>query len=232
MLVDTGLKGTTKAILKALVNAGMRIDDLKFILITHADGDHYGSLAALKALAPGGGAYASQLEADAMAEGRMSRELKAHGIRKGVLSLTTPLFRSSPAQIDRLYKEGDSFPWLGGLAALDSCGHTPGHLSFYSASTGILFAGDSILVHGRELVCASGMNCWNEELAAEAYARQLALKPKVHPGRSRHLAAVSLSLRESHEVADVRILDTECGNPLSKILKRCSIHTLIDCHGT
>ncbi|MGA9398868.1 MAG: MBL fold metallo-hydrolase [Anaerolineaceae bacterium] len=177
LLVDTGLKGTDKAILRALDRAGLSIDDLKFILITHADGDHYGSLAALKALAPRAVAYASQPEADAIAVGRMSRELTPKGVQKVTLKLLSGMFKSTPAQVDRLYKAGDSFPWLGGLAALDSCGHTPGHLSYYSASTGILFAGDSILVHGQELVSASGMNCWNEELAAEVYARQLALKP-------------------------------------------------------
>jgi len=177
LLIDTGLRGNSKAILKTLDKAGLSVDDLKFILITHADGDHYGSLAALKAIAPHAVAYASQPEADAIAVGRMSREMTPKGIQKVALKMVSGMFKSTPTQVDRLYKEGDSFPWLGGLAALDSCGHTPGHLSYYSASTGILFAGDSILVHGRELVSASGMNCWNEEQAGEAYARQLALKP-------------------------------------------------------
>jgi glyoxylase-like metal-dependent hydrolase (beta-lactamase superfamily II) len=179
VLVDTGLKGTTTAILKALGKAGFSADDLKFILITHADGDHYGSLAALKTLAPEALAYASQPEAEAIAAGRMSRKLTSTGIRKVALKVVSGLFKSTPAQVDLIYKKGDQFPWLGGLAVVESNGHTPGHLSFYSSSTGILFAGDSILVHGVALVCASGMNCWDEKKAHEAFERQLALKPKV-----------------------------------------------------
>ena len=179
LLVDTGLKGSLKAIRKALDTAGLRLASLRLVLVTHADGDHYGSLAVLKTLAPNVVACASQLEAEAMAEGRMSRELKTTGIQKIMYDLISPMFKSPPVKIDRILKPGDSFDWLGGLVALDSCGHTPGHLSFYSKSTGILFAGDSVLVHGTELVPAHGGNCWDEALGKEAFERQLALKPTV-----------------------------------------------------
>ncbi len=177
LLVDTGLKGNSKAIQKALAAAGLKFDSLRIILITHADGDHYGSLAALKALAPNAIVCASQPEADAMAAGRMSREMKISGFRKVLYNAIAPLFRSKPVKVDRVIKPGDSFDWLGGLVTLDSKGHTPGHLSFYSKSTGILFAGDSVLVHGEELVPAHGANCWDETLGREAFERQLALKP-------------------------------------------------------
>ena len=73
------------------------VAELKYILITHADGDHYGSLAALKALAPDAVAYASQPEADAIAAGRMSRELKPKGIQKLAIKLVSGMFTSPPA---------------------------------------------------------------------------------------------------------------------------------------
>jgi glyoxylase-like metal-dependent hydrolase (beta-lactamase superfamily II) len=177
LLVDTGLKGNLKGIQKALAAAGVSLAGLRVVVITHADGDHYGSLAALKALAPNAITCASQHEADAMAAGRMSRELKTKGFRKILYDLVSPLFKSTPVKVDRVIKPGDRFDWLGGLVALDSKGHTPGHLSLYSESTGILFAGDSVLVHGKELVPAHGANCWDEALGKEAYERQLALKP-------------------------------------------------------
>jgi glyoxylase-like metal-dependent hydrolase (beta-lactamase superfamily II) len=177
VLIDTGLKGSLKGIQKALAAAGVSLAGLRVVVITHADGDHYGSLAALKAHVPHLVACASQPEADAMAEGRMSRELKTKGIQKFLYDLIAPMFKSPPVKIDRVIKPGDSFDWLGGLVVLDSKGHTPGHLSFYSKSTGILFAGDSVLVHGEELVPAHGANCWDETLGQEAFERQLALKP-------------------------------------------------------
>jgi glyoxylase-like metal-dependent hydrolase (beta-lactamase superfamily II) len=160
-----------------MVSAGMDVKALRLILITHADGDHYGGLAALKALATKAVICASQPEADAMAEGRMSRELITKGIQKFLYNLISPMFKSTPVKVDRVIKPGDSFDWLGGLVALDSKGHTPGHLSFYSKSTGILFAGDSVLVHGDKLVPAHGSKCWDQALGKKAFDRQLALKP-------------------------------------------------------
>jgi glyoxylase-like metal-dependent hydrolase (beta-lactamase superfamily II) len=177
LLIDTGFKGSLKSIQKALDSAGLSIEALRLVLITHADGDHYGGLALLKARAPNAVVCASQPEADAMADGRMSREMTPEGIQKILFKLVSGMFKSPAVKIDRVIQAGAQFDWLGGLVALDSRGHTPGHLSFYSNSTGILFAGDSVLVHGKELVPAHGANCWDEKLGKEAFDRQLALKP-------------------------------------------------------
>ena len=169
---------------------------MRLILITHADGDHYGGLAALKALAPKAVICASQPEADAMARGQMSRPLKPKGLQGIFFRLVAPFVKSPPVKTDRVIQPGDSFAWLGGLVALDSKGHTPGHLSFWSQSTGILFAGDSVLVHGKELLPAHGGNCWDEKLGREAFERQLALKPNAILGGHgiKHLLAMLVAL--------------------------------------
>ena len=43
-LVDTGLPGQLDAITTALAEAGVRVPDLKQIILTHQDIDHVGSL--------------------------------------------------------------------------------------------------------------------------------------------------------------------------------------------
>jgi glyoxylase-like metal-dependent hydrolase (beta-lactamase superfamily II) len=177
LMVDAGLNGSLKMILSRAAVAGLDLAGLRLILITHADVDHYGGLTALKALSPNAVICASQPEAEAMARGQMSRPLKPKGLQGIFFRLVAPFVKSPPVKTDRVIKPGDSFAWLGGMVALDSKGHTPGHLSFWSESTGILFAGDSILVHGKQLLPAHGGNCWDEQLGQEAFDRQLALNP-------------------------------------------------------
>ena len=67
-LIDAGLPGSHRKILRYMASLGYAPADLKRILITHADFDHVGGLAALKA-ASGARVFASLVEAQAMAEG-------------------------------------------------------------------------------------------------------------------------------------------------------------------
>ena len=74
-LIDAGLPGSRRKILAYMASLGKAPRDLKRILITHSDWDHVGGLRAMQK-ASGARTYASQLEADAMAEGRSSRPTK------------------------------------------------------------------------------------------------------------------------------------------------------------
>ena len=41
--------------------------------------------------------------------------------------------------------DGQILPVLGGLRVIETLGHTPGHISLFAPSAGILFCGDSIV---------------------------------------------------------------------------------------
>src|SRR3972149_4155604 len=70
-LIDTGLPGNDQRILKTITGIGRKPEDLKRIVITHADGDHVGSLAALQAVT-GARVYASRVEAGGEGKARAS----------------------------------------------------------------------------------------------------------------------------------------------------------------
>ena len=108
----------------------------------------------------------------------MSRELRPNNkIEKCAIKLTAPLFSTNPAPVDIVISPGMQFNLLGGLDVIDSRGHTPEHISFFSVSSGILFSGDSIfLKHGR-LIPSYGVNCWNETLSKASFERQMGLNP-------------------------------------------------------
>ncbi len=177
-LVDTGMPGNHKKILETLARLGHPPQDLRRILITHSDADHYGALKALLA-ATGARAYAGALEAEAIRRGTSSRPVEPKGLLRPIFALFGRMFRAEPAPVDEVLAPGQVLPLLGGLQVLDSAGHTPGHLSFFSPATGILFAGDSITVHGRELRTAMAGTTWDREAAQRSYEMQVALQPRV-----------------------------------------------------
>ncbi|MGD0612802.1 MAG: MBL fold metallo-hydrolase [Anaerolineales bacterium] len=178
-LIDTGIPGSSRKILRYMADLGYKPGDLKRILITHADMDHVGGLAALKTIS-GARVYAHAIEAEAMAAGRPSRPLKPRNtFMKVVFTLTSRLFRIRPFLVDERLADGQILPILGGLRVVETPGHTPGHISFYAPSAGILFVGDSLVSEATGLRGSRGATNWDLEKANEAVRRQAALGARI-----------------------------------------------------
>ena len=177
-LVDAGLAGNDKKILRYMASLGHAPGALRRIVITHADGDHVGALAALKK-ATGARVYASAVEAVAIAAGRMSRPLKVSGLIGLLMRITSPFFQGAPATVDEKVSDGQVLPALGGLRVVETPGHTPGHVSYFAPSAGILFVGDSLVSSGGTLRASRGMNTWDEARALESVRLQAALGARI-----------------------------------------------------
>jgi glyoxylase-like metal-dependent hydrolase (beta-lactamase superfamily II) len=181
-LIDAGLKGTEKKILQFIATLGRQPRDLKRILITHSDGDHVGALAALKT-ATGARVYASEIEARAIANGKPSRELKPTGAYKILFALLTPLmtrvFGASRTSVDEIFSANQVLPVLGELRVVATSGHTPGHVSFFIPSVGVLFVGDSLIVRDGNLRGSTGMNNWDQPQANASVRLQAALGARI-----------------------------------------------------
>lgn len=177
-LIDAGLPRSEKRTLRYISDLGRAAADLQRIVITHADSDHVGGLAALKA-ASGARVYASPIEAEAMAAGRLSREMKLTGLRRVLFALVHRLFAARPVTADERVKDGQVLPVLGGLRVIATPGHTPGHISLFAPSVGVLFTGDSIISQGGTLHCSRGANTWDEAQAAESMRLQAALGARI-----------------------------------------------------
>ncbi len=178
-LIDTGLPGSHKKILKYLTERGYSAKDLKRIILTHADLDHVGGLAALKRLT-GARVYASAIEAEAITKGAPSRPARPGKVSRRVFMwIMRNFLKPSPVQVDEILAEGQSLPVLGGLQVLSTPGHTPGHISLFSPSTGVLFVGDSIVSRESGLVGSVPANTWDPKQAAVSVRKQAALRPRV-----------------------------------------------------
>ncbi len=178
-LIDAGLPGSHKKILRYMSGLGYKPENLKRILITHADFDHVGGLAALKA-ATGARIFASPVEAQAMAEGHSSRPLKPRRkITKLLFDLMARLFKPASIQVDEFLSDGQILPVLGGLRVVETLGHTPGHISLFLASSGILFCGDSIVSEETGLRGSRGANNWDQAKSDESVRKQAALGARI-----------------------------------------------------
>jgi glyoxylase-like metal-dependent hydrolase (beta-lactamase superfamily II) len=181
-LIDTGLPRDQNKILQTISDLGHSPKDLQRIIITHADGDHVGSLKALQA-ASGARTYASAIEAQAIAAGKSSRPLNPRGGLRIVFAILSPLmarmFLAAPTSVDEIVSDGEVLPALGGLRVVSTPGHTPDHISLFAPSAGILFVGDSLVAQGDTLRGSQPMNTWDQAKANQSVRRQAALAPRI-----------------------------------------------------
>ena len=181
-IIDTGLPYSQKRILEYVASLGKSARDVGRILITHADLDHYGCLAALQK-ASGACTYASRLEAASMAKGQSSRPVDRSidtAFKRFMFALMSPLMRATPIQVDEILTEGQVLPVLGGLQAVETPGHSPGHLSYFLPSAGLLFCGDSMRSDGKRGFRASrSRNDWDQALAGVSVRKQAGLGAQV-----------------------------------------------------
>jgi glyoxylase-like metal-dependent hydrolase (beta-lactamase superfamily II) len=175
-VIDTGLPGSQKKIMAYVAGLGKQAQDVKRIIITHADFDHIGGLAALQR-ASGARTYASKIEADAIAKGKSSREIKVTGfsLRRVFFVLMRPFMKLTPFQVDETLVEGQMLPVLGGLRVIETPGHTPGHVSLFAPSVGVLFCGDSMVSDDHGLRGSRRGITWDETRARESERKQAAL---------------------------------------------------------
>lgn len=177
-LIDCGLPRDEKTIVGYIHRLGYSLTDLKRIIITHADGDHMGSLAALKAQS-GARVYATEIEARAMAQGTMSRDLKVNWFVRLFLLPLGWWFKAKPAQVDEFLNEGQVLPMLGGLQVVGTEGHTPGHISLFAPAFNMLFAGDSVVPQRKGMRGSRGINTWDQAKANASVRKQAALGAKI-----------------------------------------------------
>ena len=139
-LIDTGLAGSAKAILAAAIAEGGTI---RRIALTHAHGDHAGSLDTLHAAVPG---------AEVLVSDRDARFLRGdHGLDPDEpRAKPRGSFPTRATRPTRALLPGDR---VGSLQVVAAPGHTPGQVAFFDPRDGTLIAGDAFQTRGGVAVC-------------------------------------------------------------------------------
>ena len=172
-LVDTGLSGSEGEFLAAARERG---GEIRRIALTHAHGDHTGSLDALH---------------DALPEAEVLVPVREVSFLRGVLDLTPEeqwlgklrgWWKAAKTQPTRELSVGDR---VGSLEVVAAPGHSPGQVAFFDARDRTLIAGDAfqtragIAVSGviRPLFPFPALATWSLPTALESARRLRALSP-------------------------------------------------------
>lgn len=176
ILVDSGMPGDAKKILHYVGQLGHQPADIKAILVTHADIDHVGAVAAIQKES-----QAPVLTGRETAGWLLKGKSPPHLPRLAQF-FSNLLFGFKPltAEIITILDETGPLPdILDGWQMIATPGHTNDHHSFYLQRAGILFAGDALNTRGGTLNLTPDRITFDGLAARHSAQRLVRLNPAV-----------------------------------------------------
>lgn len=156
ILVDTTLPGHAADLEAALAEHGFGYEDVRFVVLTHHDGDHAGALTAVQA------------ETDAPTVAHWAEAPYVDG-RKFPIKASDE--RYPPARVDVEAIDGVGFTTEAGpLELVETFGHSVGHCSLYLPEEELLVAGDALTAADGELYGPAERHTPEMEQAMESVA--------------------------------------------------------------
>jgi glyoxylase-like metal-dependent hydrolase (beta-lactamase superfamily II) len=133
LLIDTTFSRRAKPLVRAFHAAGVPLEEVNRVLLTHHHVDHMGGAACL----------AEATHAPVACHGGDVEYVD--GRRKQPMPLLMRLLvRVHPVSVSSILSDGDK---VDGLSVLHVPGHTPGEIALYDAERRILYSGDSVVEH-------------------------------------------------------------------------------------
>ena len=139
VLIDAGMRGSSKKIESYLKTMGKNLSDIKYIFITHADPDHISGAMEIKELT-GAKLVIHNGEMPALAGDSSSRLRNKSRFVKILSKLLSGLIPFPSAKPDIVIKEDTG---IAGFKIINTPGHSDGSISIYLPGK-VIFVGDSL----------------------------------------------------------------------------------------
>jgi glyoxylase-like metal-dependent hydrolase (beta-lactamase superfamily II) len=162
-LIDAGLSGYRDTLEPALAEMSRSIDDVKAIVLTHADPDHVGFAGQLQQTR-GIPVYVHRADSERTRQGKTKQTegsplallaMLKHANSRRALRHMIANGGAKQSKVPEViaFGDGDELDVPGRLRAIHTPGHTEGHCVLYSQSENALFVGDALnnvdIVSGR-----------------------------------------------------------------------------------
>lgn len=149
-------------------NAGVPFETLNKIIVTHQDIDHIGGIKSILQELPDVKVFAHK-EDKPYIEGD-KKLLKLDRIMKQSTTLPkeerekiVEMFENIYVKVDTTLSDGEVLADCGGIIAIHTPGHTPGHLCLYHKKSKTLIAGDSLNIENGKLMGPNKLTMNEEE---------------------------------------------------------------------
>ncbi|GFP74667.1 MBL fold metallo-hydrolase [Clostridium fungisolvens] len=172
VLIDAGLPGQFENVSEEIVKAGVSVDRIDKIIITHHDIDHIGGLASVvknsksevEVLSHAG--EKSYIEGDKMPV-KMTPE-RLNSMPEDKRNETLEMLKKLKVKVSRTIEDGEVLPYCGGIEVIYTPGHTPGHTCLYLKKYKTLVTGDALNVFDGKLTGPNPVFTFDMKQATES----------------------------------------------------------------
>jgi glyoxylase-like metal-dependent hydrolase (beta-lactamase superfamily II) len=181
VLIDTAYPGQFPILINEVTNAGLSIEKLSKIIITHQDLDHIGSLPAILERC----AYKVEVLANPIEKPYIQGEEKLlkitpeaiteamNSLPEGVpdewkIAFKHTLENPPKAIVNTTVANEEELPLCGGIIIINTPGHTPGHICLYHKPSKTLIAADALIVEDGELFGPDPKSTYDINLAKKS----------------------------------------------------------------
>ncbi|MDR1205207.1 MAG: MBL fold metallo-hydrolase [Peptococcaceae bacterium] len=160
VLIDAGDANQIESVKAAISKAGFSAEQLTTVILTHQDLDHIGGVPNLQAIAPSVKILAHEAEAPYM-DGRQTPARLA-AMEAGYANLSEErkreynhlkaVWANLKIHIDQTLSDKEVLPICGGIEAVHTPGHMPGHICLYLRESRVMVGGDALNIENGKLV--------------------------------------------------------------------------------